>query len=93
MEIKTKFNVGDKVWIIEFIAGTKYIKEKAIPTKVWFVSYEDVEIKGFTIMQLENGETGIFVNLKSTNLGFLESECFSTKEEAQKECEKRNGKK
>lgn len=93
MEIKTKFNVGDKIWVIEFVAGTKYIKEKATPTKVWFISYEDIEITGFNVMLIENKKAGIFVNLKNTNLGFLESECFATKEEAQKECEKRNAQK
>lgn len=90
MEIKTKFNVGDNVWVIEFVAGTKYIKGNATTTKVWFISYEDVEITGFNIIQIENEKIGIVVNLKGTNLGYLESECFATQAEAQAECDKRN---
>ena len=73
-EIRTKFNVGDKIWFISCISNVYDGSIEAV------VGQEDKE-KGIRIMYLFE------------DYGWVkEQDCFATKEEAQKECDKRNEK-
>ena len=82
MEIRTKFDVGDKVWIIDCFENFEHNAE-------WFVHYE-MEIDGIKI-EIEDDEITIFYCFVDT--GEPEELCFATKEEAQKECDRRNANK
>ena len=82
MEIRTKFNLNQKVWVIDInnskwkvidkfkIVGVTVVKDR--------VREQDVDY------ELDYGDGKHFLNLN-------ESICFKTKEEAQKECDLRNG--
>lgn len=74
MEIRTKFNVGDKVYHIYQLlrTGTWYWLEDII---------SEIDYK-----------TDLGIRYWSDNRVWKEQNCFATKEEAQKECERRNGK-
>ena len=75
MEIRTKFNIGDKIWFISCISNVYDGSIEAV------VGQEDKE-KGIRIMYLFE------------DYGWVkEQDCFATKEEAQKECERRNANK
>ena len=88
MEIKTKFNVGDKVYCIDKIDGTRYKNGEATKTSVWFVSVEEGNVLWFTIGNM-TGQLSINYAIEKTE-GYKEEYVFSTKEEAQAECDKRN---
>lgn len=75
MQIKTKFNVGDKVWVI----GKKENNDEFYIVKGNIkIHHYDTKIKGGVIL-----EDDLF-------FGYFENDCFATKEEAQAECDKRN---
>ena len=86
MEIRTKSNVGDKVYPIHIPLG-----------KEIFMVMDKIEIKAITVVIDKNGieidyDFQWVKGLKYFNNHCFEQECFATKEEAQKECDKRNGK-
>lgn len=80
MEIRTKFNVGDKIFALK--------------------EFEGVDDKGNLIIRIDIQECIVhFINIGISKRGrcikytydlFPEEDCFATKEEAQKECDKRN---
>ena len=77
MEIRTKFNVGDRVYILEILCRKWVI----IP---YSLNYD------CAITEIVIRYDGIYYR---TSLSiYSEKDCFLTKEEAQKECDKRNGK-
>lgn len=76
MEIKTKFNIGDRVYILEIL----HRKWVVIP---YSLNYDCV------ITEIAIRDDGIYYrNCLSI---YSEKDCFLTKEEAQKECDRRNG--
>lgn len=85
MEIRTKFNVGDKVHHIVFNTkikqyvcdGVNYIRKIIIKTEGTSKGVEICITYSF-----------VFGNI---NNYYDEQDCFATKEEAEKECERRNG--
>lgn len=84
MEIRTKFNVNNTIWlVIPFDNLGLTIVEEVIITRIKIYITEDtVEIMYDTKTILKNN---FFNNV-------YEKFCFATKEEAQKECDRRNGK-
>lgn len=120
MEIRTKFDVCDKVWVIQHnnyiyedcdicentgavkIKGKEFLcpqcrgERKKICKVNWSVTEETREIKEIIIKKLENRSLKIsyFYLHKSGHyiVEIHEEDCFATKEEAEKECERRNGK-
>ena len=83
MEIKTKFKPKNKIWLID------YDSENGI----WFVSGSFYIWK--ILVQVVSGNIDIqYGLLRDDNYYWYmqEKNLFSTKEEAQKECDKRNGK-
>ena len=88
MEIRTKFNIGDKVYCINKIDGTKCQNGEATKTSVWFVEVEEGIVLWFTIGNM-TGKLSITYAIEKTE-GYDEKDCFSTKAEAQTECDKRN---
>ena len=82
MEIKTKFKPKNKIWLID------YDSENGI----WFVSGSFYIWK--ILVQVVSGNIDIqYGLLRDDNYYWYmqEKNLFSTKEEAQKECDKRNG--
>ena len=91
MEIRTKHEISDKVWYIE--------KTNIQNEYIWRVitCFGKWEIYGFRIFN-----DGIYCVLFEenyrnkfnfeTDYNHKEQDCFATEEEAQKECDKRNGK-
>ena len=78
MEIKTKFNVGDKIfYIYEMFKG------------VWRVS-SIVEVSYIKIFEKDKLVYAVFENDFLPIIFVEEENCFATKEEAQAECDKRN---
>lgn len=74
MEIKTKFDVGDRIYPIRYFNDEKkFCREKDFIVDAININTEK-EIQYFD---------GWFY--------YNEINCFATKEEAQKECDKRNG--
>lgn len=86
MEIRTKFNVGDKVYVIYYNTNEKkyFIKEMKIYYITCYVEYDNIIKINYSIhdLQWENDTDCV-----------AEEYCFSTKEEAIKECERRNAQK
>lgn len=79
MEIKTKFNVGDKVWVTEpyYENNRQYYK----PLKIRITNIViDIDNLGVEIRYLS-------VDTQFTN---FDDTMFKTKEQAQAECDKRN---
>lgn len=77
MEIKTKFNVRDKICVIDYF-------EK------WSIKWVNVTITGIQILIKEKYR---YVKYEIDSLiygGYNEEYCFATKEQAQAECDKRN---
>lgn len=74
MEIRTKFEKGDKVWEIAIWEGK------------WCVIGQ-YSIEGIYYDSKEGIKYGLHL---STSI--KEEDCFATKEQAQKECDRRNGK-
>ena len=81
MEIRTKFNVGDKVWVPEYY------------TKEGFGYYKPLKIR-ITNIVIGLSTLGEDRQYRSVDSPFVrsEDELFKTKAGAQKECERRNGK-
>lgn len=89
MEVKTKFNIEDKIWVItlSFSEEKDDFEWKVEPTEriikrigVCFDDVKSVEITYHT--NYLDGSTCISY--------YDEKNCFATKEEAQAECDKRN---
>ena len=77
MEIRTKFNVGDKVCVIDYF-------EK------WQVKWVKAKITGIEITIRGKNKTVIY-NIDSLIYGgYNEEYCFATIKAAQKECNRRN---
>jgi hypothetical protein len=77
MEIRTKFNVGDKIWtILRAFDGKWYMYIMFIVTQIIIDKYLGI----------------LYVRHNDCDLWCKEENCFATKEEAQKECDRRNGK-
>lgn len=78
MEIKTKFNVGDEVWYID------------MEHDKWFIFTDHThKIKEIIVTAFD----GCYEVEYWSYYGMREEDCFATKEEAQKECDKRNAQK
>lgn len=110
MEIKTKFNVGDKVWTI----NQGEVQEKCPicngkeRVKIKNKSYMCPECNGDGYVKKLHPEWKVFyykreiwrliINRSKEEIYSVEGneykvkDCFATKEEAQKECDKRHGK-
>lgn len=86
MEIRTKFKPKDKIWAIGYVEGTEYKEDKAKQTKIWCVEDEPIQIAYIVVN--DDGITYYTMDTEYHN----EEDCFATKEEAQKECDRRNGK-
>lgn len=77
MEIRTKFNVRDKICVIDYFDK-------------WEVKWVNVKITGIEILIKGKNKTVIY-NIDSLIYGgYNEQYCFATKKEAQAECDKRN---
>lgn len=75
MEIITKFNIGDKIWTILNDFEDKW----------------DVDIMFIVTQIIIDKDLGImYARHDDCNLWHKEENCFTTKEEAQKECDRRN---
>ena len=95
MEIRTKFNVGDKVYRLTGILFHRINPKRKI-------GYEELKIKEIKIeiIFIPAIQKDV-VTIKYKYDSFIvdspcyawieEEDCFATKEEAQKECERRNG--
>lgn len=81
MEIRTKFNINQFVWVIDENNGKWKVIGKF---KVIGVRIEKDRTVDFTDYELDYGD-GTHCLYLSENI------CFATKEQAQKECDKRNG--
>lgn len=83
MIIETKFNYHNVIWVVK--------KRDKLDKNGYFIGieyYVEKEIVNF-IMVAYNGE---ILGVRYTHNLYFEQDCFATKEEAQKECDKRNGK-
>lgn len=89
MEIRTKFKPKDKIWVLNCITGTEYKKDKAKSTELWFE--EEVTISGVKVVLWKDGILVRYAIEEDKSIEFWEQNCFATKEEAQKECDRRNG--
>lgn len=92
MEIRTKFNIGDKVIYIDKFTENNETKWRVMDC------FGKCEIYGFRVFAdsvycilFEENYRNKF-NF-DTDYNHKEEDCFLTKEEAQKECERRNGNK
>jgi hypothetical protein len=83
MEIKTKFNVGDEVYTL-LLGRYKF-------------TFYIVKVKVLTVDTITGENKKTFISYTFKYNGELrnanEYDCFATKEEAQKECDKRNAEK
>jgi hypothetical protein len=82
MEIRTKFNINQFVWVIDENNGKWKVIDRF---KIIGVRIEKDRIVDFTDYELDYGDGKHCLHLTEEN-------CFATKEEAQKECDRRNGK-
>ena len=89
MEIKTKFNIGDKVIFIDKFIDNNKNKWKVIDC------FGKWEINGFRVFA--DGVYCVLFEEKyrnklyfETDYNHKEEDCFLTKEEAKEECDKRN---
>ena len=80
MEIRTKFNIGDKICVIDYF-------EK------WEVQWVNVEITGIEILIKGKNKTVIYNIDTLIYGGYNEGYCFATREEAEQECRRRNAQK
>ena len=91
MEIKTRFNVGDKVYNLTGVLFHRIEPKHKI-------GYEELKITGIEIYINALNKIEIkyrydsFIVDSSCDAWIEERNLFATKEEAQKECERRNGK-
>ena len=85
-EIKTKFKVGDKLYVVD--CWVERDEFGCIVNDECFVKTKPLIVDKILIDRYF-----IFYGEKDTQIGeFIEeSHCFETKEKAQKECNKRNG--
>lgn len=84
MEIRTKFNVGDKVYVIYYNTNEKkyFIKKMKIYYITCYVEYNNTIKINCSIHDLQWANDTDCV---------AEENCFATKEQAEKECNTRNG--
>lgn len=86
MEIKTKFNVGDKVYRLKYT-----LMETENRVYRWTCVLDTIN----SIYTRTEKFTKIIYYFNYGSLGgvnVLEKDCFKTREQAQKECDRRNGK-
>jgi len=77
MKIETRFNVRDRVWAIDWQYGKWFVDDMFTIVEIHF--YEvDGKIECYYVEYCESRHN--------------ETNCFATEEEAQKECDRRNGK-
>lgn len=80
MEIRTKYNIGDVIWVIDNTITDKY--------------FVDCFIIGDIICNIENDINNLIIYIaysrKNSFHHIVEKDCFSTREEAEKECNRRN---
>ena len=82
MEIRTKFDINQFVWIIDENNGKWIVFGRF---KIIGVKIEKDRVVDFTDYELDYGDGKHCLNLS-------EDLCFATKEEAEQECRRRNGK-
>ncbi len=80
MEIRTKFNVGDTIWYIEDVLNGKDYIDCFIVGKIMACYNDD-----------DDNKLNITYARKNSFHFIFEQDCFATKEQAQKECDRRNG--
>lgn len=80
MEIRTKFNVGDKIFVV-YLNSSKYYCVTSI--KVY-----EITIRSNNYIIYSADETLSYSRYDLN--GYDEKDCFATKKEAQKECNRRN---
>ena len=90
MKIETRFKPRDKIWIADCVKGTEYKGDKVSSTKLWFEI--EVTINCVKVVLWQDGILIRYAIEEDKNIEFGEQDCFATKEEAQKECDLRNGK-
>lgn len=77
MDIKTKFKVGDKICVIDYFEN-------------WSIKWLYETVTGIQI-SVKRKKTYITYEIDALIYGGYDEEyCFATKEEAEKECERRN---
>lgn len=83
MKIITKFNIGDKVYVIYYNANKKkyFIKEMKVYYITCYVEHDNIIKVNYSIhdLQWENDTDCV-----------AEEYCFATIEQAKKECNKKN---
>jgi hypothetical protein len=90
MNIKTKFNIGDIIWV----CNSKYIPEKNKCKKCGHSAGEFMYVPE----KYKIAEIDIFISEEGNNItyytkrdsSFPEDDCFLTKQECQKQCSKLN---
>lgn len=91
MEIRTKFNIGDKIWFIDrYTEKNEYIWRVITCWGKWEILGFKVFGDGVYCVLFEEGYRNK-QHFESREI-YKEKNCFATKEQAQKECERRNGK-
>lgn len=80
MEIKTRFNIGDEVYPIKKYYTGDWRKSQYRIADVGSIEIKHILVLGKQKIRYSNG-------IRSE---FFEEDCFSTKEEAQIECDRRN---
>lgn len=87
MEIKTKFNVKDRVWLVldDEVKNKEYIRE----FEIYYINIGTNGIDVFIEYSIKDVKDTIDKSIDIVD----EDMFYSTKEEAQKECGKRNGRK
>ena len=83
MEIRTKFNVEDKVYRLKYT-----LMETKNRTYKWVYVLDTISC----VYTRTRKFTKIIYWFVSLGVETYEQDCFATKEEAQKECDRRNGK-
>lgn len=83
MEIRTKFNVEDKVYRLKYT-----LMETKNRTYKWVYVLDTISC----IYTRTQKFTKIIYWFVSLGVETYEKDCFATKEEAEKECDRRNGK-
>lgn len=93
MKIETKFEKGEKVWVIDDMTHTSPCKccHTLLPGKKW-VMLGIRRIDGFNIQEIEKYEESYFIenNPGDTFAWKQVKDLFRTEKEAEAECRKRN---
>ena len=82
MEIKTKFKIGDRVYPIKRYYTGDYRYSK----------YRIADMGSMIIRFISVGGNNQVIYSNAIRSEFFEHDCFATQDEAQKECDLRNGK-